>query len=47
MNDVRIAQVLEFWFGQGVDSFQNSKLWFDKNEQFDQDIAKRFLPSSN
>jgi uncharacterized protein (DUF924 family) len=41
--DPRAAEVLRFWFGDGPDYGKSRKAWFEKNPDFDREIAARFL----
>jgi uncharacterized protein (DUF924 family) len=46
-NNISMTQpyeVLKFWFGEDLESepFRDSKLWFEKNPAFDQEIKMRF-----
>ena len=42
--DARAAEVLTYWFGEGVEYGRSRKLWFEKNAAIDDDIRTRFMP---
>lgn len=37
-------EVLHFWFGEGAEYGKRHKRWFEKNVEFDAEVAKRFGP---
>jgi uncharacterized protein (DUF924 family) len=41
----RFSEILEFWFGKpdDADYGKSRKMWFTKNQEFDEEVRSRFL----
>ncbi|MDH4191252.1 MAG: DUF924 domain-containing protein [Betaproteobacteria bacterium] len=41
--DNRVEEILDFWFGVGIERGSPRKAWFSKDKEFDDSIRTRFL----